>query len=128
MSTIKLTERTIFEAIANDTLQELNYLEVAAWAKRKLEQLDKKNAKARERAAAKKAEGDELMETVFDALSEEFEPAVNILNRIEGDDLTVAKVQNRLSRLVKDGRAEKEDIKVEDEDGKKRTLKGYRRA
>ena len=128
MSTTKLTERTIFEAIANDTLQELNYLEVAAWAKRKLEQLDKKNAKARERAAAKKAEGDELMETVFDALSEEFEPAVNILNRIEGDDLTVAKVQNRLSRLVKDGRAEKEDIKVEDEDGKKRTLKGYRRA
>lgn len=119
----KLTERVIFEAIANDALNTLDRDEIAAWATRKIEQLDKKNAKARERAAAKKAEGDELMEVVFEALGDEFEPAADIAARVEGEGLTVGKIQNRLTRLVNDGRAEKTDIKVD-----KRTIKGYRRA
>ncbi len=123
MMNTKLTERVIFEAIANDTLNTLDRDEIAAWATRKIEQLDKKNAKARERAAAKKAEGDELMEVVFEALGDEFEPAADIAARIDGEGLTVGKIQNRLTRLVNDGRAEKTDIKVD-----KRVIKGYRRA
>ena len=41
------------------------------------------------------------------------------------EDATVAKVSYRLGALVKDGKAAKEDIKV-DREGKRAVLKGYR--
>ena len=120
--TTKLTERTIFEAIANDTLDQLDYLEVAEWAKRKLVQLDKKNAKARERAASKKAEGDELREAIFEALTDEFEPISVIAERIQGPDVTASKVAYRLNTLFKEHRAEKGEVTLEGESGKRKVV------
>ena len=126
--TTKITERMMLEAIATGTMDTIAHEEFVAWAKKKIEQLDKKNAKAKERAAEKKAAADTLTEQVYEVVGDEFEPISEIASRIEGEDVTVGKVQYRLGALFKDGRVEKEQITVEDEDGKKRKVMGYRKA
>ena len=93
--------------------------------------LEKKAEKAKENAAKKKAEGDALLETVYDALSEdEFETIAMIAKRVaeEDSEATVGKVQYRLGALAKDGRAEKSTIVIPaTEDTKMRKVVGYRK-
>ena len=78
--------------------------------------------KAKERAAAKKVEGDELREVVRQVLTEEPQTIDDIVLSIEGDDITKAKVTSRLTQLVKAGIAEKEQVVLED----KRKVMAYR--
>ena len=93
--------------------------------------LEKKAEKAKENAAKKKAEGDALLETVYDILSEdEFETIAMIAKRVAEEDpeATVGKVQYRLGALAKDGRAEKSTIVIPaTEDTKMRKVVGYRK-
>lgn len=103
--------------------------EIVTFAENEISLLDKKAAKAKETAAKKKTESDALMDAVAQALSEDFEPIADIAARIEGDDVTVSKVTYRLNKLVENGVAEKQAIKVPGSDGKKnRSIQGYRLA
>ena len=127
----KITKREMFEAIiALATGGEMKYEAEAFvnFCENEISLLDKKAAKAKERAATKKAEGDELTEAVRAAMStEEFEPIADIAARIEGEDVTVAKVQYRLTQLVKNGEAEKEQITVSGGEGQKaRKIMAYK--
>lgn len=90
--------------------------------------LDNKAAKAKETAAAKKAEKDELCVAVEAALTTEFETRDAITGRIEGDDVTVAKVGYRLTKLVELGVAEKTEVSVPGADGKARKVVAYKLA
>lgn len=102
--------------------------EIVAFAENEIALLDKKAAKAKETAAKKKTEADALTDVIAQALGEDFEPIADIAARIEGDDVTVAKCTYRLNKLVENGIAEKQTIKVPGSDGKKnRTIQGYRR-
>jgi hypothetical protein len=133
----KITKREMFEALvayanACDMDVEINDTAVTsadfvAFATKEIEQLDKKAVKAKERAAAKRAEGDALTEMVLNALTADFQTAADVAAQIEDEEATVAKVSYRLGSLVKEGKAVKEDIKV-DRDGKKAVLKGYKLA
>lgn len=77
--------------------------------------VEAKKVKAKERAAAKKAEGDELRGLVEGVLTSEFQSADALLLALnEVEDLTKAKVVARLTQLCKAGVAEKEQIKGED--------------
>ena len=131
----KITKREMYEALvayAEATDMEVQVGEAVvtatdfvAFATKEIEQLDKKAVKAKERAAAKRAEGDALTDAVLAVLTGEFQTAADVAAQIEDEDATVAKVSYRLGALVKDGKAVKEDIKV-DREGKKAVLKGYR--
>ena len=133
----KITKREMFEALvayanACDMDVEINDTAVTsadfvAFATKEIEQLDKKAVKAKERAAAKRAEGDALTEMVLNVLTADFQTAADVAAQIEDEEATVAKVSYRLNALVKDGKAVKEDVKV-NRDGKKATLKGYKLA
>lgn len=80
--------------------------------------LGAKAEKAKARAAAKKAEGDELRAIVASVLTTEPMIAEDVLAAITGvKDLTKAKVIARLTQLVKAGEAVKTEVTV---DGKKR--------
>lgn len=80
--------------------------------------LGAKAEKAKARAAAKKAEGDELRAIVASVLTTEPMIAEDVLAAITGvEDLTKAKVIARLTQLVKAGDAVKTEVTV---DGKKR--------
>lgn len=124
--TTKLTDRKIYEAILNDELRTLDATEIAAWAEKKIAQLDHKAEKARENAAKKRAEGDELTAAVLEAVTGEFEPIGDIAARINGDDVSVSKVAYRLNAAAKAGTLEKGEIIVEG-DGKKRHVVAYRK-
>ena len=128
----KLTKRSVYEAllkmVETGTL-EITEDELKTFCENEIALLDKKAEKAKERAATKRAEGDALTDAVRGALTGEFEPIADIAARIEGDDVTVSKCTYRLNKLVENGIAEKQAIKVPGSDGKKnRSIQGYRRA
>ena len=84
--------------------------------------IDTKAEKAKARNAEKKANGDELRDAVQSVLTNELQTIDAILTQIEGEDVTKAKITARLTSLVKNGLAEKEEVK--DEEGRK--LKAYK--
>ena len=105
--------------------------EVAEFCDNEIALLDKKAAKAKERQAAKKAEGDELTEVVKSVLTDEFQVTADIAKAVleaTGDETnTIHKIQYRLGALVKAGEAESTDVKIPGGEGvKARTIKGYR--
>ena len=84
--------------------------------------IDSKAEKAKARNAEKKANGDELREVVQNVLTDEFQTIDAIVSQIEGEEITKAKITARLTSLVKNGIAEKTDVK--DDEGRK--LKAYK--
>lgn len=103
---------------------------VIAFCEKEMAALDAKAAKAKERAAAKKAEADVLYDQVKDALStEEFQTIADIATAVAevNADATVSKVTYRLTKLVEAGVAEKTDITIPASEGvKARKVKGFR--
>lgn len=101
--------------------------EVIAYCDNELALLASKAAKAKERAAAKKAEGDELRAVIETILKEATEPMTRemVLNCIEDPEgeLTVAKVGARITQLVQLGTVSKTSVKTED--GKSKTAYVY---
>lgn len=126
-NTDKLTDRKIYTAIAEGTLEDLDTDAIVAWAEKKIAQLDHKADKAKERAAEKKAESDALTTAILATVGDEFETIADIAARIEGDDVTVSKVSYRLNAAAKAGTLEKGEITIEG-DGKKRRVVAYKLA
>ena len=134
----KITKREMFEAIKglaeSGALHMVDFNEaisdeaVAEFCANEIALLDKKAVKAKERAAQKRAEGDELTDAVRAAMStEDFEPIAEIAARIDGEDVTVAKVTYRLTQLVKNGEAEKTELTIPGGEGvKARKVQGYK--
>lgn len=82
-----------------------------------LDQLSAKNEKAKERAAKKRAEGDELLAVVEGLLTDEYQTGDEIAAQITDEDVTRPKVTARLTKLIKAGKAHKAEAKTEE--GKK---------
>ena len=137
----KITKREMFEALVNyavsgvmafaaeegDVVVSTEALE--AFAKNEIALLDAKAAKAKERAAVKRAEGDALTDAVREALTEEAATIADIAARIEGEDVTVGKVQFRLNQLAKNGEAIKGEITIPATEGSKaRKVVSYAKA
>ena len=101
---------------------------LTAYCTNEINLLDKKAAKAKETAAAKKAEKDELCVAVEAVLTDEFQTRDEVTSHIEGEDVTVAKVGYRLTKLVELGVAEKTEVSVPGADGKARKVVAYRLA
>ena len=99
---------------------------VVKFAEKEIGNLDKKAAYAKSKAETKKVEGDALRDKVLAVLKEdEFQVIADVAAQIEDEDVTVAKVTNRLSNLVKAGLAESTEVTV-GETGSKRKIKAYR--
>ena len=129
----KITKREMYEAIAEAMKTgECRYdpAEVISFCENEIDLLDKKAAKAKERAAAKAAEGDTLTALVRAALAtDEFKSIADVTAIVveEEPDATAAKVSNRLTRLVNAGEAVKEQITVPGGEGQKaRKLMAYK--
>lgn len=118
----KITERDIYNAMIAGTIDAET---LKAFAEKKIAQLDKRNASAAKRAAAKRAAGDELTEKVFECVTDEVKLCGDIVAELGDEALTKGKIQARLNRLVADGRIFKSKVKVAGEDGKSKTLTGY---
>lgn len=92
--------------------------------------LDNKAAAAKERAAKKREEGDQLRERVYDVLNtESYMTIAEIVSAIDDPDVSPAMVTSRLTQLSKLDRVEKDSISVASatEGGKSKKLSAYRR-
>ena len=87
--------------------------------------LERKAVKAKEKAAEKKAERDELCETVLGILTAEPQTREQITEQIGDEEITVAKVGARLNKLVAQGLAEKTEVASVSASGKKSTKMAY---
>ena len=128
----KITKREMFEAI-KETFEtgscKFDAATVMAFCDKEIASLDAKATKAKERAAAKKAEADVLMSQVEDALTGEFQTIADIAAAVSAvnADATVSRVTYRLTKLVEAGIAEKTDVSVHGVDGgKARKVKAFR--
>ena len=106
----------MIEEIATGTPNEETILAYCANEKAKLEN---KRVKAKERADAKRAAGDELQAVVLATLTDVPQTRDEILAQIDGEDLTVGKIQAKLNNLVKFEQASKCTVKTEE--GKTKT-------
>lgn len=124
----KLTKRDKFEMLKEIVRGDVNVemtveqAELVEFLDAQIVAIDTKAEKAKARSAEKKANGDELRDVVQSILTEDYQTIDAIVAQIEGEDVTKAKVTARLTSLVKNGLAEKEDVK--DDEGRK--LKAYR--
>lgn len=126
-NTDKLTDRKIYTAIVEGTFDDLDTDALVAWAEKKIAQLDHKAAKAKETAAKKRAEGDELTDAILATVTDDFQTIAEIAACIEGDDVTTSKVAYRLNAAAKAGKLEKGEVII-DGDGKKRHVVAYKLA
>lgn len=116
MAEVKVTKKDWYTQIravveASDNEQKEGIL---GFIDHEVELLEAKAAKAAERAASKKADGDELRNAVQAVLTDELQTIDAITAQIEGEDITKAKVTARLTQLVKAGIATKDMVKTED--------------
>lgn len=125
----KLTKKDVLvalkEMVADDAQVTVNgnvvtAEDVFAYVDTTLAQLAAKAAKAKERAAEKKVEGDALRDAVLAVLTDEYQPIASIAAKLDAEDVTPAKVTARLTQLVKADLANKTQIKVGD-----RKVMGY---
>lgn len=128
MENTKITKKDILNAIKAVASQDAEAMfndvvsakDVIDFVDTTIAQLDAKAAKAKERAAKAKAEGDEIRDAIEAVLTDEFKPIATIIEEVGIEDLTPGKVSARVGQLIKLGRAEKADIKVGD-----KKMKGY---
>lgn len=120
-----MTKREMFEKI----MGMVEDADVVEFCEKEIAALDKKNEKAKEYSAKKKAEGDELRAAVFNVLTDDYQTVADILTAL-GDgiaDATASKVVSRLGNLIKDGAVEKTQITIPGGDGfKARRVQAYR--
>ena len=133
MTTVKVTKRERYESIkalieAVGAVEGIDTDGIVAFCDKEIATLDTRAEKAKERAAEKRAEGDELQAAVLAALTDEPASRQEVTDPIEGEDVTLAKVGYRLTALVKQGLAVKEEIAVTGEDGKSKKVAAYRLA
>ena len=126
MAEVKITKKVVLEAIkaaaenGAEFGEVVSAADVVAFADTMIAQLDAKAAKAKEKAAEKKAEGDALRAAVEKVVGEE--PAtIDVITaavKAEGfEDVTRSKVTARLTQLVKADMVHK--IATKTEDGRK---------
>lgn len=123
MEEVKMTKKDYFAEI-KDVLVEAGENDLAEVMAHEIELLENKAVKNKERAAARKVAGDELRDTISNILIDDLQTVDEIVEQIEGEDITKAKIVARLTQLVNLNEAVKEQVKTED--GKK--VMAYRRA
>ena len=120
----KVTNKEMFTKI-KDALMASNVEgkeDLIAFIDGRIALIDKKAAKAAETAAEKKNELDELCEVVKSILGTEPQTADDVFAQVSGEDVTIAKVRARLTKLEKAGIAVKTDVKVDGKSKKAYTL------
>jgi hypothetical protein len=120
----KMTKKDYYilikEIVENTDAEEKN--ELIDFLNKQISQIEAKAEKAKIRATEKQKAGDELRDRVKSILTDELQTADAIVAQIDDEDVTKAKVIARLTQLVKNGDAEKDDVKTQDG----RNVKAYK--
>ena len=108
---------TITDEVTRNELTDYVAKEIAA--------LEKKAASAKTYAAKKRAENDAMTNAIASVLTTEFQTIDAITAQVDGEDVTKAKVQARLTKLFKAGTIVKDTVNAAAEGEKKRMVVAY---
>ena len=86
--------------------------ELVDFGQKQIDARDRKSVKAKSKADARKEALDELTDTIYNILTDEPMTIKEILEILDNDDLTNAKISNRCSKLAKAGRAVKSEVTI----------------
>lgn len=133
MNTPKITKKDYFNgimAVLNGGGTDIPVADMVAFCEKEITALDTRASKAKERAAAKRAEGDALMDLVFSVLTDEPATRNEVFDRVvatgdASDDVSVAKIGYRLTALTSNGKAVKTEITADGTDGKSHRYAAY---
>jgi hypothetical protein len=134
MNSPKITKRDRYNSIIalcdfiGPQADEFDLDGIVEFCNKEIALLDNRAEKNREKAAEKREAGDALQDAVLSVLTDELATRVEITERVNDPEATVAKVGYRLSALTKAGKAVKEDVVVVGEDGKNKKMAAYRLA
>ena len=126
-----MTKKEMFEAVKAIVIGEeveVSRAEIVEFCEKEIAALEGRAAKAKERSAAKKAEGDALAEAIVAVLTEEPQTIATITAAIAIDDpeVTVHRVTYRLGKLVTEGKVKREEMTIPATEGAKaRKVKAY---
>lgn len=115
MAEAKITKKEYFENILQiiNTIDADNKNDLIDFINHEIELIESKAAKAKERAEKNKQQSDELTVKIENKLSADWQTSDDITTAINEEDVTRSKVIARLSQLVKNGKVEKQQGKIE---------------
>lgn len=126
MTTEKITSRNHFERILSILNDVPDSDDLVEFCQHQIEMLDKRAAKARETAAAKREAADPMMEATLAALTNEPQTIEDVVAAMNSEDCTIAKVRYRLTQLEKDGQVVKTEVTIPGGEGQRaRKVKAY---
>ena len=111
---VKVTKAERYAEIKAILMEQGSDAELIEFVDAQVEALAKKAEKAKERAAQKAAEGDELRAQIEALITEDWQSVDAIVAQVEGEDITKGKVVARLTQLFKAKIVEKDEQKVGD--------------
>lgn len=114
----KATEKEMYEVIKAIVAGSDEYAEIVEFCDKKIAQINRRRERDAEKRAEKKEKVDEIRTLVFGCLWEEAVTADMVMDSIDAAlieefEITIYKVRNRLSALVRDGVAKKCEKKVD---------------
>lgn len=116
--------KSVFEG--GELAENMTAEDVVNFCDERLERLAVRAEKSRAYAAKRKADGGVLADAVYAALTSEPQTIDDITASLSEDlQATRAKVTNRLTTLVKDGKAVKSEVMIENGEGKNRKVAAY---
>ena len=111
----KMTKKEMFAYIAEKMAGDEKAVK---FCEKEIKALDAKTAKAKERAAKRAAEGDELREAIYEVVGDEPMTLAQIVEALGIEGVTANKVSPRANALVDAGQLEKTQVA----DGKRRLV------
>ena len=100
--------------VENTSFEDLSMKEeLVEFIDKSIETLARRREAAAKRAAEKRNESDELTETIYRVLSNDFMTLDEVVAAVNDETVTRNKVSARLGKLVKNEKVEKETIKTE---------------
>lgn len=107
---------------------DVTYDSLTDFVNHEIELIDNKAAAAAKRAAAKKAEGDALRDTIYNILSTDEDKTVDAIQaEINDPDVSNQMITSRMSKLIASGMVEKTQVSAGNVNGKTRKLTAYRK-
>lgn len=107
---------------------DVTYDSLTDFVNHEIELIDNKAAAAAKRAAAKKAEGDALRDTIYNILSTDEDKTVDAIQaEINDPDVSSQMITSRMSKLIASGMVEKTQVSAGSVNGKTRKLTAYRK-
>lgn len=128
-----MTKREVFEAViagvtaGTVSIEGMETTEVISFFENEITNLNKRAERSRATSAKKREAGDAMMETIRGVLNDDYQTIADIVDQIEGEEVTASKIIYRLNALIKEGYAEKADVQIPaTENTKARVIKAYR--